>query len=86
MIQKVERRQPPPLDNRRGRRYNTANVTKNRDTGGARTMMKKILTPSRERHNVHGGNTDTTPVLLWSGHADLTASRSVIYNTLSRQG
>jgi hypothetical protein len=48
--------------------------------------MKKILTPLGERHNVHGGNTDTTPVLLWSGHADLTASRSVIYNTLSRQG
>ncbi len=49
-------------------------------------MMKKILTPLGERHSVHGGNTDTTPVLLWNGHADLTASQSVVYNTLSRQG
>jgi hypothetical protein len=48
--------------------------------------MKKILTPLRERRNVHGGRADTTPVLLWSGHADLTASQSVIYNTLPRQG
>lgn len=46
---------------------------------------RRVSALPTQRHTVQGGRTRATPVLLLSGHTDLTASRSVTYNTLPRQ-
>ncbi len=60
--------------------------TKRNSRGRSKNMTKtKTLALPTECHSVQGGRTAATPVLLLSGHTDLTTSWSVIYNTLLRQ-
>lgn len=48
-------------------------------------MPRKNSALPRECRPVHGGTIHATLVLVSRGHADLTTSQRVIYNTLSRR-